>query len=170
MTARRLRWLIHGGIAIGALGLMAVVIGLFGNVPEMKTQPKLQTHDARMPPPPPGAVTVDPPPRVRFFEPTDTRAVTDGRVYYGYYCRHCHGPDGDGRGPVGESYHPVPADLRQPLATTRSNQRLLRAMTTGTGHQLEHDGPRILHFTIPPEHAGPLIAYVRTLETITTTR
>jgi len=169
MTIRRLRWLIHSGIAFGVLGLLAVVIGLFGNVPEMKVQPKLQTHDARMPLPPPGTVTIEQPTPVRFFDVADARAVASGRVYYGYYCLPCHGTTGDGRGPVGESYHPAPRDLRAPGIHARANDQLRHAMFTGTGHQLENNGPRILQITIPPEHAGPLIAHVRTLG-ITTTR
>ncbi|MCL2700202.1 MAG: hypothetical protein FWE88_00750 [Phycisphaerae bacterium] len=164
MNTRRLRRLIHVAIAAGTLGLGAVAIGLFTHVPEMKTQPKLQTHAARMPLPPAGAVTVERPAPVRFPDPADTRPLASGQVYYGYYCLPCHGQTGDGRGPVGESYHPVPRDLRSAAIQARTNKQLLRAIAEGTGHQLENDGPRILHLTVPPQHAGPLIAYVRTLK------
>jgi cytochrome c1 len=57
-----------------------------------------------------------------------------GKIYYGYYCSFCHGDKGDGFGPVGYSYNPVPADLHTAKIQSMSDGELLYAMLTGTGH------------------------------------
>ena len=38
-------------------------------------------------------------------------AISLGRIYYGYYCLMYHGEDGNGEGPVGASYVPLPTGL-----------------------------------------------------------
>jgi mono/diheme cytochrome c family protein len=44
--------------------------------------------------------------------PKDPDTVEQGRLAYGYFCRHCHGPKGDGHGTVGQSFAPLPTDLQ----------------------------------------------------------
>jgi len=48
-------------------------------------------------------------PPVNLKDPT---AVTEGKKLYGLYCAQCHGPNYDGNGTVGQSFSPVPTDLR----------------------------------------------------------
>jgi mono/diheme cytochrome c family protein len=38
----------------------------------------------------------------------DAKAIEEGQVLYSRYCQHCHGENGDGKGPVGEIYGGVP--------------------------------------------------------------
>ncbi|HYR01775.1 MAG TPA: c-type cytochrome, partial [Syntrophobacteria bacterium] len=38
--------------------------------------------------------------------------IEKGGKLYGIYCAQCHGPNYDGNGTVGQSFHPLPTDLR----------------------------------------------------------
>ena len=80
-----------------------------------------------------------------------------GKVYYDYYCVFCHGDKGDGNGPVGESYVPVPADLRAAKIQAYADGELLRAMLVGTGHE------PVLGRVVHPEHRWYLVLYVRSM-------
>jgi mono/diheme cytochrome c family protein len=78
-----------------------------------------------------------------------------GKIYYGYYCGFCHGENGDGTGPVGFSYHPVPADLRSPKVRAMTDGEILVSMLTGTGHA------PVLQKIVPSEYRWYLALYVR---------
>lgn len=156
----RLRWIINGGILAGLIGLSLVVWGLFGDVPRMLEQPKLRAFDAKMPLPPEGAVPVETPAPVTFVK-GDAENLARGKVYYGYYCMQCHSEKGDGRGPVGESYHPAPPDLGSQKIQAYSDEQMANAIFNGAGHQLENNGFHVLRDTVPPQHVGYIVAYVR---------
>ncbi|MFB3890613.1 MAG: cytochrome c [Phycisphaerae bacterium] len=164
---------------IGVVGL-AVTVYIWYELltgPTMRyTQPNIRPYHAAMPLPPEGAVPVE---DVWPALPTTAQATTmkvsipatpaniaRGKVYYGYYCAFCHGPSGDGRVPVGESFVPAPADLRSPKVRSMSDGQLLRAMLTGDGHRpiLVHTGKEaVLEYTVLPEHRDYLVLYVRSL-------
>jgi len=86
-----------------------------------------------------------------------------GRIYYDYYCVFCHGTDGRGNGPVGQSYMPKPSDLTDPSVQRQSDGELLRKSLTGTGHE------PVLARVIPPEHRWYLVSYVRSLTAVAET-
>ena len=152
-------------VAMVAAGAVAVYLMFTG--PRMYDQPHIRTGRAHMPPTPEGAVPVKDPiaamPTTREAEAlvkglAATRENVDrGRVYYGYYCVACHGDAGDGRGPVGGSYIPTPADLRSAKVQAKSDGELYRAMLTGEGHA------PVLERVVPPEHRPYLVLYVRSL-------
>jgi hypothetical protein len=160
-------WLIFGGESG-----QPVRNWLLGN-PHMKYQAHLRAYDAQMPLPPEGSVPTVP---SGYEVPTTQQAkslksplanpsaadLKRGQTYYGYYCLMCHGDQGDGDGPVGESYMPVPANLRTSRVHDMSDGDLLRAMLTGYGHEAP-DGKSVLGYTIPPEHRWYLVMYVREL-------
>lgn len=141
-------------------------LGLSSCAPHMYNQQSLRPFKQQLPPMPAGAT------------PTKGRSVTavlrqedltksplkttpqvlnDGRIYYGYYCLMCHGANGDGNGPVGESYVPKPADLSSPAVQKLTDGQLYRRMLTGTGHD------PVMIGTTSPDQRWPLVAYVRTL-------
>lgn len=146
----------------------AVVFGcLLVRGPRMTVQHHLREFQLELPAPPPGTVAVTP-----WSEPAPapgdaaalasplpaTRAtLTQGGVYYGYYCLFCHGPAGAGDGPVGDSFVPRPADLRLPKTAAYSDGELLRAMLTGVGHE------PVLERVVPAAHRWPLLHYLRSL-------
>ena len=46
------------------------------------------------------------------FSVTDNEVLGSGKALYFTYCSQCHGKYYDGNGPVGQSFHPLPSDLR----------------------------------------------------------
>ena len=133
--------------------------------PHMEHQQKIGPYQAAMPPAPRGSVPLKNPvatmPTTRQAQelvrllPRTPKDLAAGGVYYGYYCTFCHGAAGDGRGPVGESYIPPPADLRSARVQALSDGQLFQAMLTGPGHQ------PVLERVVPPEHRPYLVLHVR---------
>lgn len=54
------------------------------------------------------------------------------RLVYQRFCHHCHGPNGDGRSIVGESFAVRPPDLRSPAIRARSDRSLYDHLSNGT--------------------------------------
>ncbi|HEX2951427.1 MAG TPA: c-type cytochrome [Armatimonadota bacterium] len=88
--------------------------------------------------------------------PSTPANISNGRIYYGYYCLMCHGEKGDGNGPVGESYVPKPTDLSSPTVTSLNDGKLYQAMLHGLGHD------PVMDETVQPEQRWPLVMYIRT--------
>ena len=140
---------------------------LFTGGPHMEHQQKIGPFQAAFPPSPKDSVPLEDPlsklpstqeaqDLVSAVAPTE-KNIAAGGVYYGYYCVFCHGPSGDGRGPVGEGLVPPPADLRSPAVQSLSAGRLFRARLTGPGHE------PVLERVVPPEARPYLVLYVRRL-------
>jgi len=53
-------------------------------------------------------------------------------LVYRRFCHHCHGPNGDGRSIVGESFGVRPPDLRAPEIQARGDQYLYDHLSNGT--------------------------------------
>jgi mono/diheme cytochrome c family protein len=147
-----------------------LVAAIFGYVlikgPRMTVQHHFRAFQRNAPPPPPGTVSVNQPVELSaaaqpspFKNPQAPTLAEEaaGSVYYKYYCVFCHGETGAGNGPVGQSYTPVPADLRLPKVAAYNDVELLRRMLTGVGHE------PILERVVPPEHRWRLAQFVRTL-------
>jgi len=155
--------------ALFALIAAALLAGgyLMFTGPEMKDQPHIRAYQAAMPPTPEGSVPLRNPaatmPTTRQAQellralPASAENLARGKVYYGYYCAFCHGDAGDGRGPVGESYVPQPADLRGAKVRELSDGQLFRAMLLGDGHE------PVLARVVPELHRPYLVLYVRQL-------
>jgi len=151
-------------IAATAAVLCVLVIACSSCGPHMTVQPSIKPYERRMPDMPAGTVpTTGRPAALAHKEaaaasnpvPPTPENVRLGRIYYGYYCRMCHGVNGDGNGPVGESYVPKPADLSSPSVVSLTDGQLYSRMLTGTGHD------PVLIQTVPPEERWQLVAYVR---------
>jgi mono/diheme cytochrome c family protein len=135
--------------------------------PHMKVQPHILAYERSMPLPPPGIVTVEPdektPPSEEqasaMFNPLpdneDNRKR--GKIYYDYYCVFCHGEEGRGDGPVGNSYMPKPADLHDQKILQKTDGELMRSMLTGVGHE------PVMAYVILPLHRWYIVTYVRAL-------
>ncbi|MEN6623062.1 MAG: cytochrome C [Smithella sp.] len=137
--------------------------------PHMISQPHILSFERKMPLPPEGIVTVErdykkiPSPAVAgtLKNPLSVTKenINQGKVYYGYYCLFCHGVNGNGNGPVGQSYMPRPADLRKSGIREEKDGILLRKMLTGPGHE------PVLARVVPPYHRWYLVLYIQTLGT-----
>ena len=160
---KRLLWV----IAIGFAAVTLMLASVFWRGPRMYRQASLRTWASAVPLPPSNSVPFD---AVVTRAPSAAEAgalvnpVPDtddarerGRVYYAYYCLACHGVTGDGEGPVGESYMPVPTDLRTAVPRIPTDGELLRRMLTGVGHE------PVLERVVRPEHRWYLVRYLRHL-------
>ncbi len=58
-------------------------------------------------------------------------SVQHGKEAYGYYCIQCHGSLADGRGTVGQSFAPLPADLKDPNVRDQSDGSLFYRISLG---------------------------------------
>ncbi len=88
--------------------------------------------------------------------PASKLNLTNGRIFYGYYCLQCHGENGDGNGPVGQSYVPKPADLSSAAIAHLPDGQVYYRMLHGIGHD------PVMDQTVPPRQRWPLVLYVRT--------
>ena len=85
-------------------------------------------------------------------------SVARGKLAYGYYCAHCHGASADGLGTVGQSFSPLPADLRSGHVQSHSDGELYAKI--GLGY-LRH--PR-LYTTVYAGDTWAVIDFLRTLK------
>ena len=85
-------------------------------------------------------------------------AIEAGRRAYGYYCAHCHGVRADGMGTVGQSFSPLPADLRSENVQSQADGALYAKIRLG---YLRH--PRLFS-TISEGDTWAVIDFMRTLK------
>jgi hypothetical protein len=89
-------------------------------------------------------------------------AVIDrGKAVYLIYCAQCHGHNHDGKGTVGQSFAPLPTDLRSAKVQDRPAGVLFQNVSYGVpgGRQPP------LHATIAVEDRWKVVAYVKSLGT-----
>ena len=61
----------------------------------------------------------------------DPRVIESGKALYFTYCAQCHGKYFDGNGTVGQSFHPLPAALRDPKVQALSPGDLFQSISYG---------------------------------------
>jgi mono/diheme cytochrome c family protein len=85
--------------------------------------------------------------------------VARGKAVYLTYCAQCHGYNYDGNGTVGQSFHPLPTDLRSPEVQTKVNGELFKSVSYGVpgGRQ------PALDTTITIDDRWHVIAFVKSL-------
>jgi len=84
-----------------------------------------------------------------------------GKTGYARYCSHCHGQYHDGQGTVGQSFHPLPGDLRSPKVQALSDGALFHEISYGIP-----DGRQpALATTITAADRWQIIAYIKSLGT-----
>ena len=153
-----------------SLALFAVVAAgvssqPFSCFPRMRNTPSIKPFEQRMPDMPPNLVPFSGAPKLPVskeqaaivpnpVKPTSA-AINLGRIYYGYYCIQCHGPEARGDGTVGRSYVPEPPDLTTPKVRSMSDGALAWAMVMGLGHE------PVMDATAPLERRWYIVAFVR---------
>lgn len=182
MTITTAGWvkLIKLGLLVILTALLFIGYFLFTG-PRMKVQEHIRAYQARMPLTPAGTTPVNslpplptPDQAAAMKNPLEstTASIARGAAYYQYYaCLACHGENGDGGGPVGDSYVPKPADLRSAKIRGYSDGQLLRGMLKGVGHEYIDDQPArggkpaivhgVLERIVLPEHRWYIVLYVR---------
>jgi len=89
--------------------------------------------------------------------PATPDAVARGRLAYGYYCLHCHGPLADGNGTVGQSFSPLPTDLHGPIVQQLTDGELFSNISLG------YKRCPSLALTVAAKDRWAIIDYLRTL-------
>lgn len=145
-------------IAIPGIAITVTVALLLFSGPRMKSQPHLRAFESKVNLPPEESV---------FYTPGEAEKATGtetlsasanrkkGKVYYGYYCVACHGKNGKGNGPVGESYMPAPADLTNAIIREMNTDNLMERSFTGIGHE------PVLERVVPEKYKKSIILYVK---------
>ncbi len=93
------------------------------------------------------------------LDATDPSVIARGKAVYLTYCAQCHGYNYDGNGTVGQSFHPLPTDLRSPEVQTKVNGELFKSVSYGVpgGRQ------PALDTTITIDDRWHVIAFVKSL-------
>jgi len=87
------------------------------------------------------------------------RIIEQGRIGYADFCAACHGPDHDGNGTVGQSFYPLPTDLRSRKVQGVSDGLLFQHLSYGVSGGRQPP----LATTIWVEERWRIIAYIKSL-------
>jgi hypothetical protein len=161
-------------LAIALLAATGVGVSTqpFSCFPRMSRQPSIKPFERRMPRLPEHLVPFAAAPAfpqtkeqaARMPNPVKAtpEAIALGRIYYGYYCQQCHGPNGNGDGAVARSYVPAPSGLTTPRVRAMSDGALCFAMVAGAGHESpRHE--RVLEPTVALDRRWHIVLYLRTI-------
>jgi mono/diheme cytochrome c family protein len=89
--------------------------------------------------------------------PVTQEVVRQGKEGYNRYCIMCHGPKAQGNGTVGQSFYPLPTNLRGPYVQEQKDGRLFLTVTFG----FKRHPP--LGYTVAEEDRWAIIHYIRSL-------
>lgn len=85
--------------------------------------------------------------------------VTRGKAVYLTYCAQCHGYNYDGNGTVGQSFHPLPTDLRSAEVQTKPEGELFQTVSYGIPGKRQP----ALQTTITIDDRWHVIAFINSL-------
>lgn len=91
----------------------------------------------------------------------DPEIIKQGQVVYATFCQQCHGINHDGQGTVGQSFAPLPTDLRSPRVQQTVDGLMFKEISFG----IDRPGARqpALATTIFPEDRWKVVHYVKSL-------
>jgi mono/diheme cytochrome c family protein len=94
------------------------------------------------------------------ISPGDSKAIQRGQVVYATFCRQCHGREYDGDGTVGQSFTPLPADLRSSRVQGVLDGVLFQHISYGAGSGSRQPA---LATTLRIEDRWNVIAYIKSI-------
>jgi len=89
----------------------------------------------------------------------DPISIELGKTLYFTFCAQCHGKTHDGNGTVGQSFHPLPTDLRSTKVQSLTEGALFQDISYGKPDARQP----ALATTIDPMDRWRIIAYVKSL-------
>jgi mono/diheme cytochrome c family protein len=89
--------------------------------------------------------------------PQNAETVALGAERYGFYCIQCHGPRLDGNGTVGQSFSPLPANLKNRTVQDQTDGEIFYKIRFGYNRHPP------LYSTVTDEETWAVIRYMRTL-------
>ena len=90
---------------------------------------------------------------------TEPSVIARGKAVYLIYCAQCHGYDYDGNGTVGQSFHPLPTDLRSPEVQTKPEGQLFKTVSYGEPDKRQP----ALQTTVTIDDRWHVIAFIKSL-------
>jgi mono/diheme cytochrome c family protein len=161
---------------LACLALLAVACNPFDVLDDMityermKDQESFRPYEARMPGVVPGAVPSKDgemageeqyrsAPLGSLENPLSAgkQTIARGEVAYEYFCIQCHGSKYNGDGTVGQSFAPLPTDLRSPYIQQMSADELFRSISYG----IQRHPP--MAYTVSVEDRWSLIRWIQSL-------
>jgi len=91
--------------------------------------------------------------------PAPPTAITAGKRLYARYCQQCHGVNHDGQGTVGQSFAPLPNDLRSTKVQVTPEGVLFKEISYGVPNGRQP----ALATTIEATDRWRIVAYVKSL-------
>ncbi|MCB2170224.1 MAG: cytochrome c [Deltaproteobacteria bacterium] len=91
----------------------------------------------------------------------DPEIIKQGQVVYATYCQQCHGINHDGQGTVGQSFAPLPTDLRSPRVQQTVDGLMFKEISFGVDRPDARQPA--LATTIFPEDRWKVVHYVKSL-------
>ncbi len=154
--------------AIRISGLVFLIAVLFGcDYARMNNQESVKTYKKKMPLMDVRTVPVQPgyqflshanPAALKNPLPGDSKTIEQGGLAYTYFCIQCHGPKADGNGTVGQSFAPLPSNLRGANVQSQSDGQLFSKILLGFGRHPN------LYTTVSEEDAWTIVHYIRSLK------
>ena len=90
---------------------------------------------------------------------SDPAQIQMGKVLYSKFCAQCHGKNYEGNAPVGQSFHPLPTDLRSVKVQSLSEGAFFKEISYGIPEGKQPP----LATTLDPLDRWRIIAYVKSL-------
>ncbi len=161
------------GLALGVFFVLYGLITVYDNLmpfERMWETPVVRPHEQPIPSLPKGVVPfsggeavlratpaeeLEPP-----YAEANATVLQSGKTGYSYYCVHCHGKRYDGMATVGQSFSPLPTDLRSKQVQGLSLGEMFRSISFGVpggGRQPP------LHATISVERRWHIVSFIRSL-------
>ncbi len=148
-------------------GFALLAGGLLGcDYARMKDQESVRTYETKLPSMPSGTLpteggillitSVDPKGIPNPLKP-EPHNLQRGREAFRNFCSMCHGLKGDGRGTVGQSFYPLPTDLRSEAVQALSDGELFKIISLGSRRS-----PPLAH-TISEEDRWAIVLHLRAL-------
>jgi mono/diheme cytochrome c family protein len=91
----------------------------------------------------------------------DPGVVQAGKTGYFIFCAQCHGPNHDGNGTVGQSFHPLPTDLRSSEVQSKTDGAIFKSISYGVPGTRQPP----LATTISIDDRWRIVAYLKSLGT-----
>jgi mono/diheme cytochrome c family protein len=132
----------------------------------MKDQESVRTYEAQPPEMPVQSVPVSggvaqlrnaDPQKMKNALPVTDEVIARGKTSYEYFCAMCHGPEADGKGTVGQSFAPLPTDLRGAYVRGQSDGLLFYRISLGFNRHPSLFG------TVSSDDRWAVIRYLRSL-------
>lgn len=150
-----------------AFALLVIVSSALLSCEQIRDQPAFRPQAGPRLEAPAGAVSVQG--AAPHYIPADTQGLTNpvvpslesieaGETVFNTYCAMCHGADGRGGGPVGQSFKPLPADLTAEFVSRLTDGQLFVMISAGIGRMPPFQND------LTEEERWQVVNYIRTLQ------